>query len=188
MRQLIKYILVSSILIPGVFVNAALPLAGSDLIKRGDLISKGESTLALTDVVLHALDLPPKPRKFEEFGDVNCEDEMARLDSLALELQNSPTVKGLMIFYGGRRFRGQLPKRGEAGARAARVKTYLVQRRGIPKSQFIVIDGGYKEEFQVEIWVVPPGAAAPAPTPTVPVKDIKFQKGKATARQFRCEI
>lgn len=27
-------------------------------------------------------------RKFDEFGDVNCEDEMARLDNLALQLRN----------------------------------------------------------------------------------------------------
>ena len=96
-----------------------------------------------------------KLRQFDEFGDINCEDEMARLDNFAIQLQNEPNTKGVMIFYGGRRFRGRLPKRGEAAARAARLKPYLVERRGIPSERVIVIDGGYAEEWHVELWVIP---------------------------------
>src|SRR5438094_5783944 len=70
--------------------------------------------------------------KFDEFGDIKCEDEYARLDNFALQLQNEPPAKGVIIFYGGQTFRGRLPKRGEAEARAARLKSYLVGRRGIP--------------------------------------------------------
>ena len=127
-------------------------------------------------------------RKFDEFGDINCEDEMARLDNLAVHLQNEPAGKGLIIFYGGRVFRGRLPKRGEAAARAARIKPYLVQRRGIPSHQVIVIDGGYAEEWYVEVWVVPPGASMPTPQPTIPIEKIKFSKGKANPRDYQCRI
>jgi hypothetical protein len=129
-----------------------------------------------------------KLRKFDEFGDINCEAEMARLDNFAVQLQNEPSAKGVIIFYGGRRFRGRLPKQGEAAARAARLKPYLVERRGIQSERVMIIDGGYAEEFQVELWVIPADVAPPSPTPTVPAKDIKFHKGKATSRQFRCEI
>jgi hypothetical protein len=129
-----------------------------------------------------------KMRQFDEFGDINCEGEMARLDNFAVQLQNEPNAKGVVIFYGGRRFRGRLPKQGEAAARASRMKPYLVERRGTPSDRVVVIDGGYKEEFQVELWVIPADVTPPSPTPTVPAKDIKFQKGKATSRQFRCEI
>ena len=126
--------------------------------------------------------------KFDEFGDINCEDEMARLDNLAVHLQNEPGAKGLIIFYGGRRFRGRLPKRGEAAARAARIKPYLVQRRGIPAAQVIVIDGGYAEEWHVEVWLVPGGASMPAPQPTIPIEKIKFSKSKANPRDYECRI
>lgn len=129
-----------------------------------------------------------KMRQFDEFGDINCEDEMARLDNFAVQLQNEPNAKGVMIFYGGRRFRKRLPKQGEAAARAARIKPYLVERRGIPSERVMVIDGGYREEFQVELWVIPADVTPPSPTPTVPAKDIKFQKGKATPRQVKCGI
>lgn len=126
--------------------------------------------------------------KFDEFGDVNCEDEMSHLDNFAVQLQQEPSARGVIIFYGGRRFRGRLPKRGEAAARAARIKPYLVQRRGIPTDQVIVIDGGYAEEWKVDLWVVPKGATIPAPFPTVPVKDIRFRKGKPNPRDYECRI
>jgi hypothetical protein len=127
-------------------------------------------------------------RKFDQFGDVKCEDEMARLDNLAIQLLNEPSTRALIIFYGGRRFRGRLPKRREAAARAARIEPYLVQRRGIPKDRVIVIDGGYAEEWHAVIWMVPQGASMPSPQPTIPVEKIKFRKGKANPRDYECGI
>ena len=127
-------------------------------------------------------------RPFDAFGDIRCEDEYARLDNLAIQLQHNPTDRAVIEFYGGRRFRGRLPKRGEAAARAARIKPYLVERRGIPANQIIMVDGGYRDEWQVMIWIIPAGATIPTPDPWVPLKNIKFRKGKAHPRQFRCQI
>lgn len=125
---------------------------------------------------------------FDSFGDINCEDEMARLDNFAIQLQNDPSSKGLIVFYGGRRFRGRLPKQGEAEARAARLKPYLVERRGIAKDQVMVVGWGYSEEWYVQLWIVPRGATIPDRWPTIPAKEIKFRKGTARARDFRCQI
>lgn len=125
---------------------------------------------------------------FDSFGDVNCESEMARLDNFAIQLQNDPSSKGLIVFYGGRRFRGRLPKQGEAEARAARLKPYLVERRGIPKDQVMVVGWGYSEDWHVQLWIVPRGATIPDRLPTVPAKEMKFRKGKAHPRDFRCQI
>jgi hypothetical protein len=188
MHQLIRFSLIIALLLPGVLVSGSVPHVGGKFSRRGKLVSDVELAPALKDVALQVQDLPPGPRKFEEFGDVNCEDEMARLDNLAVQLKDSPAVKGLIIFYGGRRFRDQLPKRGEAAARAARLRTYLLQRRGIPKHQLLMIDGGYAEEWHVEIWLVPPGAKMPSPQPTIPANQIKFRKGKINPRDYRCEI
>lgn len=114
---------------------------------------------------------------------------MARLDAFAVMIQSDPTAKALIIFYGGKNFRGRLPKQGEAAARVARLKPYLVGRRGIPSERVDVIDGGYQQEFQIELWVVPAGTTAPELHPTIPAKEIKFQKGsKANPRSYRCEI
>ena len=131
---------------------------------------------------------PTVSRKFDEFGDINCEDEMARLDNYAIQLQNEPSAQGLIIFYGGRRFRGRLPRRGEAAARAARLKPYLVQRRGIPSDRVTVIDGGFAEMWLAELWIIPAGTSMPDPELKVPANQIKFRKGNASARTFRCLI
>jgi hypothetical protein len=127
-------------------------------------------------------------RKFDEFGDIKCEDEYARLDNFAIQLQHEPQARGIIIFYGGKTFRGKLPKRGEAEARAARLKPYLVQRRGIPSNQVMVINGGYDEQWRADLWIVPPGASMPSGYTPVSVKEIKFRKGKANPRDYRCRI
>lgn len=129
------------------------------------------------------------PRKtYDDFGDINCEDEYARLDNFAVQLHQDPGVKGVIIFYGGVTFRGRLPRRGDAAARAARLKPYLVKRRGIPESRVIVINGGYAPEWKAQLWIVPQGMAIPAPDSIVDATKVKFRKGKARARDFRCEI
>ena len=128
------------------------------------------------------------PRKFDEFGDINCEDEMARLDNFAIQLQNSPSDTGYIIFYGGPRFRGRRPKRGEAAARASRLKPYLVERRGLPSGRLIVVDGGYADQWRAELWINPAGMQGPLATPSIPIDKIKFRKGKAHPRDFRCQI
>ena len=125
-------------------------------------------------------------RKFDEFGDINCEDEWARLDNFAVHLQNEPAAHGYIIFYGGRRMRGRLPRRGEAAIRASRLKPYLVENRGIPTAQVVVVDGGFRESWEAELWIVPPGAAPPSPTPTVSPGSVKFRKGGVKLRQFSC--
>jgi hypothetical protein len=113
---------------------------------------------------------------------------MARLDNFAVQLQNEPSAKGLIVVYGGRRFRGRLPRQGEADARAARLKTYLVDRRGIPKDRIMVVNWGYVEEWIVQLWMVPHGASIPDRLPTIPTNEIKFRKGKPNPRDFRCHV
>ena len=127
-------------------------------------------------------------RKFDEFGDVNCEVEYARLDNLAVQLQQEPNMKAVIVFFGGRRFRGKLPRRGDAAARAARIKPYLVQRRGIPAERVAVIDGGYTEAWHVEVWIIPLAVSSSALTPVTPIKDVRFRKGKPKPHEFECGI
>src|SRR4051812_18105690 len=144
--------------------------------------------LLLPTLVLSA-SRPDSPiKKFDEFGDINCESEYARLDNFAVALQNEPQAKGLIIFYGGKAFKGRLPKRGEAEARAARLIPYLVDRRAIAKERLTVINGGYADKWRAELWVVPTGAMNPTPNPTVALEKMRFAKGKVTSRTYRCGI
>jgi hypothetical protein len=118
-------------------------------------------------------------RKIDEYGKIRPEDENARLDNFVIELQNDPTAQGYLIAYGGRR-----SKAGEAKKAAARAKTYLVKKRRLNAQRLATVDGGYREESSYELWLAPPGAQPPQPTPNVdpsevlPAKPAKRAKAK----------
>jgi hypothetical protein len=48
-----------------------------------------------------------------------------------------------------------------------RAVEYLTTARGIGRDRLIFINGGYRESNSFELWVVPQGAEAPRPTPTL---------------------
>src|SRR5260221_11447203 len=76
-------------------------------------------------------------RKFDEFGDVEYSDLIARLDNFAIQLQNEPGTKGFILVY---RTRRDLP--GLNNRIALRIKDYLVNSRGVARDRIVTIDGG----------------------------------------------
>ncbi|HSE36955.1 MAG TPA: hypothetical protein VLG74_06595, partial [Blastocatellia bacterium] len=98
---------------------------------------------------------PPKPvaRQFDEYGNIRFNDEKARLDNYAIQLQNDPSATATIIAYGS--------CTGEGQARADRAKDYLVNTRGIEAGRITTIDGGYRADLTVQLWIVPSGADAP---------------------------
>jgi hypothetical protein len=118
------------------------------------------------------------PRKIDEYGNIRFNDEKARLDNYAIELQNDPTAQGYLVCYGGRKGRA-----GEAQKRCDRAKDYLVTTRGIDSSRIVTVDGGYREDLTVELWVVPSGATPPAASPTVDPSEVKATPAPRPARR-----
>jgi hypothetical protein len=114
---------------------------------------------------------PPRENPAREF-DVCCtcsyDDQKARLDNLAIELQNDQSTTTYIIAYAGRTSRV-----GTADKLLARAKDYLVVKRVVDPTRIVTINGGYREEDCVELWVVPRGALAPQATPTVQPGDAK---------------
>ena len=102
------------------------------------------------------------PRRFDEFPSISFDDDKARLDNFAIELQNNPTARGYVLAYAGGNTRP-----GTAEGLGQRALRYLAQRRGIDPSRIVVVNGGYRERNAYELWLVPTGADAPQPTPTV---------------------
>jgi len=94
------------------------------------------------------------PVKFDEYGNIRFNDEKARLDNYAIQLQNQPGAQGYIIAYG--------TCEGEGQARADRAKNYLVNTRGIEAGRITTVDGGCRSDLTVELWIVPPGATTPA--------------------------
>lgn len=99
-----------------------------------------------------------KPNKFDEYYDIARNDEKARLDNYAIQLQSEPGMQGYIFVYPKSKARPT-----EAEARAKRISDYLVNSRGIDASRFTVTIGAAREDWLFELWLVPSGAAAPTP-------------------------
>jgi hypothetical protein len=128
-------------------------------------------------------DLPPRENPAKEF-DVCCscsfDDQKARLDNLAVELQNEQSTTTYIFAYGGRTSRV-----GQADRLGARARDYLVSQRGIAPARIIVLNGGFREEDCVELWIVPSGATPPQPRPTVQAGDVRPPRETPTRRRPR---
>jgi len=112
-------------------------------------------------------------REFDECNNCTFDDQKARLDNLAVELQNDPSTRGYIVAYGGR-----MSPIGQVEKLMSRARDYLVTQRGIDASRLVVVNGGFREEDSVELWIVPSGAAAPQPTPTVQAGEVNPGKGR----------
>ncbi|HVF55681.1 MAG TPA: hypothetical protein VM934_06000 [Pyrinomonadaceae bacterium] len=130
-----------------------------------------QTSQAQTNILAPVIATPAK--RFDEFPSVAFDDDKARLDNLAIELQNTPNSTGYIISYAGRGSRA-----GTADRMGQRALNYLSNTRGISSSRIVIVNGGYRENNAYEFWLVPQGADAPRPTPTV-------QPGDATTAPRR---
>jgi hypothetical protein len=97
-------------------------------------------------------------RRFDEFPDIQRNDEKARLDNFVIELQNDPTATAYVVIYPGRG-----GKRGDVQHHATRIVDYMVNSRGIDEHRIVTLVGAAREELFVELWITPQGATPPNP-------------------------
>lgn len=128
----------------------------------------------------------PDARKLDEYGKLKSMDENARLDNFVIELQTDPQAQGHIIAYGGRASRA-----GDAEKAARQARDYIVNKRGLEAERVVTVNGGYRQQPAIELWLVPLGAQSPQPTPTVkrveakPVNPAKPKKpGKDKGRKM----
>ena len=117
-------------------------------------------------------------QEFDECNSCSLNDQKARLDNLGVELQNDPSARAYIIAYSGR-----MSPLGQVEKLMSRAREYLVSHRGIDASRLTVVNGGFREEDSVELWLVPSGAAAPQATPTVQMGEVNPGKKPARRRQ-----
>jgi hypothetical protein len=144
----------------------------------------GESACRQTaQAVTNIMGVAPPPvvgRKFDEFPSIAYDDDKARFDNFAIELQNNPDVGGYIITYSGRTSRA-----GQAERLADRARSYLTQQRGVDQSRLTVINGGYRDSDTYELWVVPQGAPSPQPSPTVSPSEARPGPATTAPRRSR---
>ena len=106
---------------------------------------------------LSALGLQPD-RLFDQYGAIHWNDEKARLDNFAIQLQHDETLIGFILVYDAV---GGCP--GEALARAIRAKRYVVEHRGVPWNRVIWRHEGQLEGLSTVLQPVPRRASLPSP-------------------------
>lgn len=114
--------------------------------------------------------------KFDEYGDLKVGEDHKRLTDFALQLRSEPTAQAYIIAYAGRRARA-----GEAKALAWRAKNYLVKSLSIKSARIVAVDGGYRGESTVELFLGSKDAE-PIPSPTVCPSDVQIIKNKKVGR------
>ena len=77
-------------------------------------------------------------------------------------LRRDPTLRGCVIAYASPRSR-----LGADRKLAARVKLGIIKAYAIDVGRIAAFGGGRRDQKMVELWLVPPGAELPEPTPTV---------------------
>jgi hypothetical protein len=125
---------------------------------------------------------PPEPecKPFDQFQSVAFDDDKARFDNLAIELQSAPDSQGYIIIYSGRTSRAN-----QAEMLGKRSMDYLVNQRGVDARRITIVNGGYRETDFIEIWICPPGAKTPQPTPTVQPGDAQPAQQRTRPRKPR---
>jgi len=99
-------------------------------------------------------------RRFDEFPDIARNDEKARLDNYAIELQNDPSSTAYVVVYPGQR-----AKPGDVQKHTTRVVDYLVNSRGVDGHRIVTLVSPARPDLLVNLWVCPQGAKPPVPAP-----------------------
>ncbi|HEX3144384.1 MAG TPA: hypothetical protein VHQ64_10470 [Pyrinomonadaceae bacterium] len=94
------------------------------------------------------------------------EKEQWHLEDFLKVLAAEPNATAYIVAYGARE-----DPPGKARRFALRAKHYMVEMRGIEPSRIVTLDGGHREAFVVELWLVPKSARPPEPRPTVTPSD-----------------
>lgn len=90
--------------------------------------------------------------KIDQFGNINAEDAMARLDRFALELQSHPESRGIIV--ASNTISHSAP-RGTFLRLAHGYRNYLVKLRGVEAERISVAEGERKPETRFELWTLP---------------------------------
>lgn len=101
----------------------------------------------------------------------NFNNDKARLDNFANQIQANPGSQAVIITYGSC---------GDQGVKwAQRQKAYMVNNRGIADNLITIVDGGCQEQLRTDFFIVPQGADQPVAEPSSPCKPCRAVRKKS---------
>ena len=111
------------------------------------------------------------PTHFDDkYGAVSAKVEEVHLDRISELLRERGSNSLLYIVaYAGRR-----ACISEAQWRGSRAKKYLIETRRIQDGRIVVVDGGFRENLAIELYVLSKSACGPLPAPTVRASEVQI--------------
>ena len=101
---------------------------------------------------------------------LSFEEDKPRIRRFAENLEESKTAIGYIIAYGG-----LVSYKNEAAIRLRCIQKYFAAQ-GIPTSRLKLIDGGYRVEVSVRLYLVNPGDLKPTPYSIVNREAVKIRR------------
>jgi hypothetical protein len=99
------------------------------------------------------------------------EEDKPRIDRFAEEMKNNNSAEGYIIAYGG-----LVSYKNEARIRLRCIRDYLVIAHGITRSRLKLIDGGYRPEVSVRLFLVKSNDPKPMAFPIVNREAVRMRK------------
>jgi hypothetical protein len=112
----------------------------------------------------------PTYTPIDSYGNLCWEEEQARLNNFATQLQGNPALTGFIIVYAGR-----ASCRGEAKYRAERAKKWIT-KHGIKAERIILKDGGYRERVETVLQPMEKNNLEVLPTPTLKPGEVSVSR------------
>jgi hypothetical protein len=97
---------------------------------------------------------------FDQYGDIDFRDEKARLDNFAAQLNHFSESVGYIVVYP--EVQGRSAK---ALNRARRARTYVVHVRRVEANRIMIIQGGRRDVFTTELYILPKSSPPPRAEP-----------------------
>ena len=100
---------------------------------------------------------------FNKLGDTNCEMIDLYLNEYAQGIRKQPESHAPIIAYIGRNdWLGKIPRY------VSYIKSYLSDLVEKDSRSVTVVNGGYRDNLSIELWIVPNRVSAPSPTESTP--------------------
>jgi hypothetical protein len=102
---------------------------------------------------------------------LSFEEDKPRLARFADEVKRNNSADAYIIAYGG-----LVSYKNEARIRLRCIRDYLITTHKISRSRLRLIDGGYRPEVSVQLFLVKPKDAKPTPFPIVNREAVRIRK------------
>jgi hypothetical protein len=99
---------------------------------------------------------------YEEFPYESLDDITSRIGEFTIRLQKQPMYKGYIVVYAGRD-----QKISGVATFASKARDYVIKELDAKPDTIVAINGGYREEPMVHLFMIPSSWPPPVPNPTL---------------------